>query len=377
MFEIIKLRYRTEQWPLGQLIELYESERLNLSPHYQRNSIWSLSNQRSLIETILSGNAMPNLFVRELPGNKLEMVDGQQRSRSIIGFWNGEFADKNKLTLSPTIKGDPSNSKAIASFLDYKLSVALLDKSYTNKEVEDFYVLVNSSGLRINRPELFKAAYYSTRLLKLATELAGTPFFETLSLFSDKSSERMNDIDFISELIAMLEFGFSDKKEKVDALYATDITDIQYQLLKKRAEAVLTRIGQLNVIVPLNRTRFKQKGDFYTLFGFLANNLNLSAEYEKRIYQILLRLSHHIRPSQEECDPLMEYAVNCVTQSNSKKARETRNKLFEELFLNSANQPNPTQKAIAKYLHISEKDYERIGSFLVWQLEALDKVVTS
>ena len=187
----------------------------------------------------------------------------------------------------------------------------------------------------------------------------------------------MNDIDFISELIAMLEFGFSDKKEKVDALYATDITDIQYQLLKKRAEAVLTRIGQLNVIVPLNRTRFKQKGDFYTLFGFLANNLNLSAEYEKRIYQILLRLSHHIRPSQEECDPLMEYAVNCVTQSNSKKARETRNKLFEELFLNSANQPNPTQKAIAKYLHISEKDYERIGSFLVWQLEALDKVVTS
>ena len=377
MFEIIKLRYRTEQWPLGQLIELYESERLNLSPHYQRNSIWSLSNQRSLIETILSGNAMPNLFVRELPGNKLEMVDGQQRSRSIIGFLNGEFADKNKLTLSPTIKGDPSNSKAIASFLDYKLSVALLDKSYTNKEVEDFYVLVNSSGLRINRPELFKAAYYSTRLVKLATELAGTPFFETLSLFSDKSSERMNDIDFISELIAMLEFGFSDKKEKVDALYATDITDIQYQLLKKRAEAVLTRIGQLNVIVPLNRTRFKQKGDFYTLFGFLANNLNLSAEYEKRIYQILLRLSHHIRPSQEECDPLMEYAVNCVTQSNSKKARETRNKLFEELFLNSANQPNPTQKAIAKYLHISEKDYERIGSFLVWQLEALDKVVTS
>lgn len=372
MFELIKLRFTTEQWPLGQLIHLYEANRINLSPHYQRNSIWSLSSQKSLIATILSGNAIPNFFVRQLPGDKLEMVDGQQRSRSIIGYWNGEFADPNRLTLSPTLKSDPRNAKAIDSFMAYKLSVALLDRSYTDKEVEDFYVLVNSSGMRLNRPELFKASYYSTKFLKLATALAGFPVFETLSLFSDQSSERMNDIDFVSELLALLEFGITDKKEKVDALYENDITDSQYQVLNQRAEAVLTRIGRLNAVVPINRTRFKQKGDFYTLFGFIANHSTLPDAALEHFYRIFLKLSSHIRPSQEDCDPLMEYAINCVTQSNSKKAREGRNKLFEELFLNSMKQPNATQKVIAEYFHLTDNDYEQIGTSLVFSLRALE-----
>ena len=377
MFETIKLRFTTEQWPISQLVQLYEANRINLSPHYQRNSIWSLSNQRSLIATVTLGNPLPTFFVRTLPRNKFEMVDGQQRSRSIIGYWNGEFADNNRLTLTPAIKAEPRNSKAFDSFMAYKLSVTLLDQSFTDKEVEDFYVLVNSSGMRLNRPELFKAEYYSTRFLKLATELAGAPVFEALSLFSDKSSDRMNDIDFVSELIALLSFGFNDKKEKVDALYASDISEAQYRDLKQRFEATLGRITKLDAIVPINRTRFKQKGDFYTLFGFVANNPNLSAKALEHFYDILLRLSSHIRPSQENCDPLMEYAVNCVTQSNSKKAREARNKLFDELFLNSSGQPNPTQQSIAEYFRLTDKDYETIGSSLVFRIAALDKVTPS
>jgi hypothetical protein len=377
MFETIKLRFTTEQWPISQLVQLYEADRINLSPHYQRNSIWSLSNQRSLIATVTLGNPLPTFFVRTLPRNKFEMVDGQQRSRSIIGYWNGEFADNNRLTLTSAIKAEPRNSKAFDSFMAYKLSVTLLDQSFTDKEVEDFYVLVNSSGMRLNRPELFKAEYYSTRFLKLATELAGAPVFEALSLFSDKSSDRMNDIDFVSELIALLSFGFTDKKEKVDALYASDISESQYRDLKQRFEATLGRIAKLDAIVPINRTRFKQKGDFYTLFSFVANNPNLPVKALEHFYNILLRLSPHIRPSQENCDPLMEYAVNCVTQSNSKKAREARSKLFDELFLNSSRQPNSTQQSIAEYFRLTDKDYESIGSSLVFRIEALDKVTPS
>jgi len=378
MFEIIKLRFTTEQWSISQLIQLYEGQRVNLSPHYQRNSIWSLPNQKSLIATIQKGNAIPNFFIRSLAGNKLEMVDGQQRSRSILGYWNGEFADHNRLIISPGLKSDPRNAAAIESFLSYRLSITLLDQSFTDKEVEDFYVLVNSSGMRLNRPELFKAEYYSTKFLKLATEVAGAPVFGTLSLFSEKSSDRMNDIDFVSELLAFLEFGFSDKKEKVDALYESDISDVQYRELKQRAESILTRLRELNAVVPINKTRFKQKGDFYTLFAFVANNPRLSELALASFYRIFLKLSPHIRPSQEECDPLMDYAVNCVTQSNSKKAREARNRLFAELFLNLENEPNATQAAIAEYLGLDgASDYERVDSSLVFRLAALEEAAAT
>jgi hypothetical protein len=209
----------------------------------------------------------------------------------------------------------------------------------------------------------------------LATELAGASAFEALSLFSDKSADRMNDIDFVSELMALLSFGFTDKKEKVDVLYASDISEAQYRDLKQRFEAALARIAKLDAIVPVNRTRFKQKGDFYTLFGFIANNPNLALKALEHIYNILLRLSPHIRPSQENCDPLLEYAVNCVTQSNSKKARESRNKLFDELFLNSSDQPNATQDAVAEYFALKSSDYEKVSSYLVFRLEALDRSI--
>lgn len=306
-----------------------------------------------------------------MPQSKWEMVDGQQRSRSILGFWNGEFSDHNRFCLTDAIKSDPRNAKAIESFLSYRISVTILDKSFTDKEVEEFYVLVNSSGMRLNRPELFKAEYYSTKFLKLATEVAGSQVFETFSLFSDKSSERMNDIDFVSELLALLEFGFTDKKEKVDALYESDITDNKYRELKQRAEITLGRITHLNDITPVNRTRFRQKGDFYTLFGFTSRNPQLSEGALTNVYKTILRLSPHIRPSQEHCDPLMEYAVNCVTQSNSKKAREGRDKLFCDLFLNTEREPNPTQSAIADFLGLDSDDYERIDSYLVFRLAAL------
>ena len=377
MFDTIKVRFTAELWPLSQLIQLYEASRINLSPHYQRNSIWSLSSQQKLISTIQSGNPIPSFFVRTMPHATFEMVDGQQRSRSIIGYWSGEFADKGRLRLSPAMKADPRFAEAIESFKSYRISVTLLDQSFTDKETEDFYVLVNSSGMRLNRPELFKAEYYSTRFLKLATELAGSPVFETLSLFSDSSSERMNDIDFVSELLAFLEYGFTDKKEKVDALYDSDISDGKYRDLKQRAEATLTRISALHSIIPIPRTRFKQKGDFYTIFGFVARNQSLSDAALGYFYRTLIRLSPHIRPSQEDCDPLMEYAINCVTQSNSKKAREARNTLFEELFLNVADQPNATQLAIANYLHLSKTDYERVGRSLVLRLGALETAALS
>jgi hypothetical protein len=371
MFNVIRTRFTAEPWKIAHLLDLYKSDRLDLRPYYQRNSIWSVSNQKRLIDTIYKGHPIPNFFVRSLGGRKFEMVDGQQRSRSIVGFWNGEFQDSSHLLLTKEVKNDPRNAKSMESFLEYPLTVTLLDQSFTNSEIEEFYVLVNSSGMRLNRPELMKAEYYSTRFLKLATEVAGSPMFEQLNLFTDSSSERMNDIDFASELLALLVFGVTDKKLKVDELYANDITEPQYRELWKRTEGVLRRINKLNEITPLKSTRFKQKGDFYTLFGFVANHSDVDDAALARAYLTILKLSPHIRPSQEHCDPLMEYALNCVTQSNSKKAREARSAFFENMFLNKSRTPNEVQQAVVKYLELGNEAFHKDGDLLTLRHEAI------
>jgi len=363
MFTTITLKYHHEIWPVRKLLDLYNAEGINLSPHYQRNAIWTTPAQRKLIETIQNGYPIPNFFVRMTSPQTFEMVDGQQRCRSIIGYWNGEFSDSNKLKLSDQIKSENLNLPSIKSFLSYKLDICVIEESMTDVEAEQFYVLVNRSGMRLNRPELRKAEFYDTRFLSLATEIANDPLFDDLSLFSETSENRMNNIDFVSELLTFLKHGFTDKKEKVDATYVTDITKEEYSTLKQKMLAALGKINALDSARQIAKTRFKQKGDFYTLFAFIAKHSDLPIEMLLYCYDTLRALSPHIRPSQEECDPLMTYALNCVSQSNSKRAREARHQLYVDLFLNNSTLPNDTQETVRKYLGLPSDSY-----FSMWNM---------
>jgi hypothetical protein len=347
------------------------TETLNINPHYQRNAVWTLPAQRRLIGTIENGYPIPTFFIHMRARKRMEMVDGQQRCRAIASYWAGDFVGPCGHRL------DPEGRKRLpagylTSFSGYPLHVAIIDESVPYDAVQDFYVLVNSSGVRLNTAELRKAEFYSTRFLKLATDIAGAPLFENLCMFSDKSMDRMNDIDFVSELLTFLKHGFTDKKEKVDATYDSDVSESEAEVLKKQTLEILRWMAIADGIAPIAKTRFRQRGDFYSLFAFIATTPDLDEEFVKYMYNTLLRLSPHIRPSQEECDPLMEYANNCVTQSNSKNARQARHAFLDAAFNNKSDRPNQTQQAIASYFGVKSTDYVKRWSRLLLPYDKLD-----
>ena len=55
---------------------------------------------------------------------------------------------------------------------------------------------------------------------------------------------------------------------------------------------------------------------------------------------MLILIGEDIYPTNEKCWSFQEYATNCVSQSNSKRAREERLLFFEKLLLNQI-QPSP------------------------------------
>lgn len=87
------MKYDVKTWPIRRLVQLYEDGRLELSPPYQRNPIWPIKAQQRLIDTIEKGQPIPNLFLRQLDEKMFEIVDGQQRARTIITFHRGMLAD--------------------------------------------------------------------------------------------------------------------------------------------------------------------------------------------------------------------------------------------------------------------------------------------
>ena len=337
------------------LINLYKKDRLILDPPYQRKFIWSKSDQEKLIDSILNNYPLPNLFFL-VKGEKFEVVDGQQRIRTIINYDKGILIPKNVEHRKENIDYN--------LFLKYKLlKVEITSLTEGIDFIEDFYTRVNKTGLKLNKPELNKAEYFYTEFLALNQELANCDQINELDIFTDTVTKRMNDIDFISELVALLMYGIYDKKDKVDELYEKDINPETKDILKKKFLSILDIFIVLNTQFPFKKSRFKQRNDFFTLFGFVNDfSDKLKIEDFLYIYRLLVLIQDDISPSNDFCDPFREYALNCVSQSNSKLARSKRLNFLRNLFLNTSSKPNIEQSEIMVFYEIDDFDLYALNS---------------
>lgn len=344
------MEFSIKEWTLKDLIDNYENGNINLNPPYQRGDIWTLPAKKKLIESIKLKYPLPAFFIYNTPDGKYEMVDGQQRTRTIIGYSKGLYPDTNKHTIDQTDKK--------FFYQDYKIAVFIITQA-DNNEVEDFYYRVNKFGTKLNRPEILKAQYANTPLQNLVERISDSPQFESLELFTKSTLNRLNDLDFIGEILTLVRFGITDKKITVDRFYNDEsFSEDDAKELEKHFFQILEDVIRFNEIFPLKDTRYKQRNDFYTLFNFLLASANLKKNSLDYFYKVLVVIGDDISPSQEKCFAFQEYATNCVSQSNSKRAREERLRFFHELLMNK--DPNPLAKDPPDNLTITDtlKFYE-------------------
>lgn len=83
---------------LGEIISLYTSGELIISPDFQRYFRWSDEKRSRLIESILLKLPIPQIFLMENPDGVLELIDGLQRVSSVI-----QFIDPKLLKLDPLV----------------------------------------------------------------------------------------------------------------------------------------------------------------------------------------------------------------------------------------------------------------------------------
>jgi len=343
------MKFKIEEWTIVDLINLYTKGNLLLDPPYQRNFIWTKKDQDSLIDSILNKSfPLPTFFLLKKSDGKYEMVDGQQRTRTIINYYRKIFE---------------TDKESKVKMQNFKLSITVITDAEDSASIEDFYARVNKTGKKLNKPELNKAQYFYTKYLELNEELAGGEEFNELDLFTENSTNRMNDVDFVSELVALLNFGLYDKKDKVDELYEIDLDDSQVEKLRRRFKKILKIILSMNEVKPINETRYSQRNDFFTLFHFIDRHERLEASTYKLFYELLVVIDNEISPSNDDCEPLKEYAINCVSQSNSKKAREKRYEFFNALLLNEKSTPNQTQKGVIDFYQLEKPKLIKVENF--------------
>ena len=97
-------------------------------PGFQRNYVWDIKRASRLIESIIVGLPVPQIFLYEQGNNKHLVIDGQQRLMSIYYFVKGRFPRKDKLPELRLASGGQSTIPADKLsnpeyFTDFRLSL--------------------------------------------------------------------------------------------------------------------------------------------------------------------------------------------------------------------------------------------------------------
>ncbi|EOR93959.1 hypothetical protein ADIARSV_2793 [Arcticibacter svalbardensis MN12-7] len=360
------MEYKIEKWQLRQLLKILEEKKLDLNPPYQRNAIWPKKTQRFLINSIKSGIPVPSIFLYEKEVENYEMVDGQQRTRAIHLYNSTGEID---------LSSDDSDFKK-DHFLSYEIPVTIITKVEIGESIEEFYYMVNSSGVKLNRPETLKAQYFDSKFLKLVQDITISESFNKLNIIPANSQKRMLDRDLVEELCALVIYGITDKKAQVDKLYINDINDEDEAICRSKFKEILDHLSRFDEIRLIKTTRFRQRNDFYTLFGFIKDNVNIGNDALDYFYKLLIILEKGIRPnSRSAARELAEYAFNCVSQSNSANARLKRIEIFNNLFLNDSKLPNTSQEEIRSYYPAEGEYFKQIGKYYTFNDMTLNRAV--
>ena len=79
-----------EKKTIGEVDHLNRTNKLNLNPVYQRNEVWSSTQKKGLIDSILNDIDLPKIYLHERDG-KYDVVDGKQRITTLKEFMNDSF----------------------------------------------------------------------------------------------------------------------------------------------------------------------------------------------------------------------------------------------------------------------------------------------
>lgn len=127
---------------------------LVIQPEYQRNYIYGDGKKDvAVIDSLLKGYPLGLIYFND-GGQRLEVLDGQQRITSIGRFTTGKFAIKRN-GKEQTFSSLPVEDREM--ILDSQLLVYVCHG--TEAEIKEWFQTINISGVPLNRQELLNAVY--------------------------------------------------------------------------------------------------------------------------------------------------------------------------------------------------------------------------
>lgn len=259
---------------------------LELVPWWQRREVWNTKARSYLIDTILKNLPVPIIIIRESIDPKTgrtirEVVDGQQRLRSVFEFYDGKLAINKAHSESLAGKSFSGLSGDMkARFRRYEFPVNILQGA-TDGEVLDIFGRINSYTTTLNRQEKLNANYhgeFKSFIYRMSSKYVD--FFVSNGILSERAVFRMAEAEMISELVIAMVAGLQDKA-RIESFYKK--YDEEFNP-KKDVASKFERICDLIEDIfgqGIGETNFKGRALFYSFFLVLYD-LEFGLKHQER-----------------------------------------------------------------------------------------------
>lgn len=128
---------------------------LIIRPEYQREFRYPVDKQKAVILSILKGRPLNTVYFAKNADGTFEVIDGQQRTLSILNFKAGNFSVEFN---GDTLYYHNLTEDLRAKFDDYKLLAFLCEG--TESEKLEWFQTINTAGEVLNAQELLNATYH-------------------------------------------------------------------------------------------------------------------------------------------------------------------------------------------------------------------------
>ncbi|WP_316192632.1 DUF262 domain-containing protein [Bradyrhizobium sp. SZCCHNRI1029] len=319
----------------------YQAEELQLRPPFQRNPVWTEKQKSYLIDSILHGYPIPELYMQEYTdaqGNDVYVVvDGQQRVRACLEFIRGGY----------TLSGEDSPNWADMAFDDlsederkriynYNFVVRTLPE-IPEEELRSIFSRLNRHVVALNKQELRHATYWG-EFIHSVEKISDNEAWAEIGVFTPNDVRRMIDIEYVSELAVGFLHGLQNKKETLDRWY--EAYEREFPDRRKMEKAFNSTLIELSEVLPtINKTRWKKKSDFYTLFLLFSEHSQkfpLPEAKRRRLQKLLEKFASDVDSYLREPNPrtprsIRDYCEAVERAASDLARRKTRRQELAKL----------------------------------------------
>lgn len=251
-----------ETLTIDDIISDMKKDRFLIRPEYQRSEVKNLQKSSYLLESIMLGIIIPPIFIYKRADKVKEVVDGQQRLLSILGFLGKTYKDENGDMVSSNKDKFKLSKLRILTELN-GLNIDTIDESFEDKIYEfplDIIEIDASLNPEFSQTDLFTRLNSKPYPIKENT-------FEMWNAYIDKSI-----ILRIKDISAKYEnkiFRSKDTRMKVEEL----ITSLAYLDYRMKEEGV-EFIHLLDIYKRYNRfcARIMSKENVTRILTEISNN---------------------------------------------------------------------------------------------------------